>query len=81
MREVEITSIHRMTPRVKQFELVADETFEYEPGQHTQLHFERDGDGSKDGDGEGEGERAKTRRSFARTRRPGCRERTASRWR
>ncbi|WP_423746244.1 FAD-dependent oxidoreductase (plasmid) [Haladaptatus sp. SPP-AMP-3] len=54
MREVEITSIHRMTPRVKQFELVADEAFEYEPGQHTHLHFERDGDGGGDGETEDE---------------------------
>jgi ferredoxin-NADP reductase len=34
-----------MTPRVKQFVLEADRTFEYEPGQHTTLHFENsDGD-------------------------------------
>ncbi|WP_266080257.1 ferredoxin--NADP reductase [Haladaptatus caseinilyticus] len=44
MREVEITSIHQMTPRVKQFELVADDEFDFQPGQHTQLHFERNGE-------------------------------------
>ncbi len=44
MREVEITSIHRMTPEVNQFELVADENFDFRPGQHTHLHFEQDGD-------------------------------------
>ncbi|RBI62617.1 phenol hydroxylase [halophilic archaeon] len=54
MRDVEITSIHQMTPSVKQFEVVADEPFEYRPGQHTHLHFERDesesaGDDSDDG--------------------------------
>ncbi|MCO8255243.1 FAD-binding oxidoreductase [Haladaptatus sp. AB618] len=40
MREVEITSIHQVTPGVKQFELADDEPFDYEPGQHTQLHFD-----------------------------------------
>ncbi|GAA0231593.1 FAD-dependent oxidoreductase [Haladaptatus pallidirubidus] len=44
MREVEITSIHRMTPQVKQFELSAADEFDFEPGQHTQLHFEQNGD-------------------------------------
>ncbi|WP_435157121.1 ferredoxin--NADP reductase [Haladaptatus sp. DFWS20] len=44
MREVEITSIHRMTPQVKQFVLVADHEFDFQPGQHTHLHFEQDGD-------------------------------------
>ncbi|WP_231186782.1 phenol hydroxylase [Haladaptatus sp. DYF46] len=71
MREVEITSIHRMTPRVKQFELVADETFEYEPGQHTQLHFERDGDGEGDqNDGE-ESEDEEVVRPYTATGLPG----------
>ena len=37
-----ITSIHRMTPRVKQFVIEADEAFEFEPGQHTTVRFERD---------------------------------------
>ncbi len=31
-----------MTPRVKQFELADGEPFDYEPGQHTQLHFDSD---------------------------------------
>ncbi|WP_076431679.1 ferredoxin--NADP reductase [Haladaptatus litoreus] len=44
MREVEITSIHQMTPQVKQFELVADDEFDFRPGQHTHLHFEEDDD-------------------------------------
>ncbi|WP_458189727.1 ferredoxin--NADP reductase [Haladaptatus sp. NG-WS-4] len=50
MREVEITSIHQMTPRVKQFRLTDDDRFEFEPGQHTHLHFEPDGDSSDDED-------------------------------
>jgi ferredoxin-NADP reductase len=34
-----------MTPDVKQFRLVVDDhTFEYEPGQHTMVHFENDGE-------------------------------------
>ena len=37
-----ITSIHQMTPRVKQFVIEADEAFEFEPGQHTTVRFERD---------------------------------------
>jgi glycine betaine catabolism B len=37
-----ITSIHRMTPQVKQFVIEADDTFEFEPGQHTTVRFERD---------------------------------------
>lgn len=37
-----ITSIHRMTPQVKQFVIEADEAFEFEPGQHTTVRFERD---------------------------------------
>lgn len=40
VRSVEITSIHRMTPRVKQFEPEADGPFSYEPGQHTRLHVD-----------------------------------------
>ncbi|WP_227377030.1 ferredoxin--NADP reductase [Haladaptatus halobius] len=53
MREVEIASIHQMTPRVKQFRLVDDEPFDFEPGQHTHLHFERE---AENGDGDGNGE-------------------------
>ncbi|WP_227356897.1 ferredoxin--NADP reductase [Haladaptatus salinisoli] len=55
MREVEIASIHQMTPRVKQFRLVDDEPFDFEPGQHTRLHFERDAE-EKEGDGDGSGD-------------------------
>ncbi|WP_313694343.1 ferredoxin--NADP reductase [Halorarum halobium] len=40
-----VASIHRVTPNVKQFRLRAPgHTFEYEPGQHTTVHFERDGE-------------------------------------
>lgn len=40
-----VTDVHRMTPDVKQFRLVAeDHVFEYEPGQHTMVHFENDGE-------------------------------------
>jgi ferredoxin-NADP reductase len=40
-----VADVHRMTPDVKQFRLVADDhTFEYEPGQHTMVHFESDGE-------------------------------------
>lgn len=46
MVEVRIRSIHRMTPRVKQFQLERRDggTFDFDPGQHTQLHFEQDGE-------------------------------------
>ncbi|WP_254525608.1 ferredoxin--NADP reductase [Natrinema caseinilyticum] len=37
-----ITSIHQMTPRVKQFVIEADREFEFDPGQHTTVQFERD---------------------------------------
>ncbi|MFC7156379.1 ferredoxin--NADP reductase [Halomarina halobia] len=41
----EVVSIHRMTPRVKQFRLRAEgHEFDYEPGQHTTVQFERDGE-------------------------------------
>ena len=40
--EATITSIHRMTPRVKQFVVEAEETFDFDPGQHTTVRFERD---------------------------------------
>lgn len=40
-----LTSIHQMTPRVKQYLLrVEDHTFAYRPGQHTVISFEQDGD-------------------------------------
>lgn len=44
MIPAEIESIHRMTPRVKQFRIrrLDDDPFAFEPGQHTQLHFEAD---------------------------------------
>uniref|UniRef100_UPI001FE28197 FAD-binding oxidoreductase n=1 Tax=Halalkalicoccus subterraneus TaxID=2675002 RepID=UPI001FE28197 len=40
--EATITSIHQMTPQVKQFIIEADEPFEFEPGQHTTVQFEQD---------------------------------------
>ena len=41
--EVMITSIHQMTPNVKQFVLESDGyTFEFDPGQHTHVHFQRE---------------------------------------
>ena len=40
-----LTSIHQMTPHVKQYLLHADEhTFDYKPGQHTRIVFERTGE-------------------------------------
>lgn len=42
--EATVTSIHQMTPRVKQFVVEADRTFEFEPGQHTTVRFEQEGD-------------------------------------
>lgn len=43
--DVSLTSIHRMTPRVKQFVLEAeDHTFSYRPGQHTVIEFETNGE-------------------------------------
>ncbi|WP_459191659.1 ferredoxin--NADP reductase [Halosimplex sp. J119] len=42
---VTVADVHRMTPNVKQFRLVADDhEFRYEPGQHTAVHFELDGE-------------------------------------
>lgn len=42
---VTVADVHRMTPDVKQFRLVADDhVFAYEPGQHTMVHFENDGE-------------------------------------
>ncbi|MDS0294619.1 ferredoxin--NADP reductase [Halogeometricum luteum] len=42
---VTVADVHRMTPDVKQFRLVADDhAFEYDPGQHTMVHFEADGE-------------------------------------
>lgn len=40
--EATVTSIHRMTPQVKQFVLEADREFEFEPGQHTTIRFEQE---------------------------------------
>ena len=41
-----VASVSQMTPRVKQFRLVADDhRFDYQPGQHTQVHFQGDGYG------------------------------------
>jgi ferredoxin-NADP reductase len=43
--DVTLTSIHQMTPRVKQFVLEANgHTFSYEPGQHVVIEFEQDGE-------------------------------------
>ena len=40
-----LTSIHQMTPRVKQYVLHAPgHTFDYEPGQHVRVAIEQDGD-------------------------------------
>jgi ferredoxin-NADP reductase len=47
--EATITSIHQMTPQVKQFVIEADDEFEFEPGQHTTVQFKRD-DPDKDED-------------------------------
>ncbi|MFU8868437.1 ferredoxin--NADP reductase [Natronococcus sp.] len=42
---VTVADVHRMTPDVKQFRLVADDHgFEFDPGQHTAVHFEADGE-------------------------------------
>jgi ferredoxin-NADP reductase len=40
--EATITSIHQMTPQVKQFVIEADDEFDFEPGQHTTVRFGRD---------------------------------------
>lgn len=40
-----LTSIHQMTPRVKQYLLRVDgHTFSYRPGQHITINFEQDGE-------------------------------------
>lgn len=40
-----VLDVHQLTPDVKQFRLAADDhTFDYEPGQHTMVHFETDGE-------------------------------------
>ena len=40
--EVTVASVHQMTPTVKQFVLESDGyAFEYDPGQHTHIHFDR----------------------------------------
>lgn len=45
MFDATLTSIHQMTPRVKQFLLeVEGHTFSYEPGQHIVIEFEQDGE-------------------------------------
>ena len=42
---VTVADVHQMTPDVKQFRLVAeDHAFDYRPGQHTHVHFSRDGE-------------------------------------
>jgi ferredoxin-NADP reductase len=43
--DVTLTSIHQMTPRVKQFVLEANgHTFSYNPGQHVVIEFEQEGE-------------------------------------
>ncbi|WP_168215894.1 ferredoxin--NADP reductase [Halorussus ruber] len=43
IHEVTVTSVHQMTPNVKQFVLESDDyTFEFDPGQHTHVHFPRE---------------------------------------
>lgn len=44
--DAQVESIHRLTPRVKQFRLERTDggTFDHEPGQHTRLHLDRDGE-------------------------------------
>lgn len=43
--QVTVADVHQMTPDVKQFRLVAeDHTFDYRPGQHTQIHFQDEGE-------------------------------------
>ncbi|NEU57500.1 ferredoxin--NADP reductase [Halorussus sp. MSC15.2] len=40
--EVTVRSVHQMTPSVKQFVLESDGyQFDFEPGQHTHVHFDR----------------------------------------
>jgi len=45
MLDTTLTSIHQMTPRVKQFLLETEgHTFSYAPGQHVVIEFEQDGE-------------------------------------
>ncbi|NHN57824.1 MULTISPECIES: ferredoxin--NADP reductase [Halorussus] len=54
--EVTVTSVHQMTPTVKQFVLESDGyTFEYDPGQHTHVHFDRAESPAADDAEQGEG--------------------------
>ncbi|MDY6771430.1 MAG: FAD-dependent oxidoreductase [Candidatus Nanohaloarchaea archaeon] len=44
-QDASLRSIHQMTPTVKQFQLELEEgTWEFQPGQHTVIHFEQDGE-------------------------------------
>ncbi|MFC7081075.1 ferredoxin--NADP reductase [Halorussus caseinilyticus] len=55
--EVTVTSVHRMTPNVKQFVLESDGyTFEFDPGQHTHVHFPRAESPAEDEGGDSEDE-------------------------
>ncbi|WP_276300328.1 hypothetical protein [Halorussus lipolyticus] len=57
LHEVTVTSVHQMTPNVKQFVLEADDAFEFDPGQHTHVHFPRaESPAADDEDNDGEGE-------------------------
>ncbi|MFB6248888.1 MAG: ferredoxin--NADP reductase [Salinibacter sp.] len=45
MIDTTLTSVHQMTPRVKQFLLEAEgHAFSYQPGQHIVIQFEQDGE-------------------------------------
>ena len=81
MLEAEITSIHEMTPRVKQLQLrrLDGGTFDYDPGQHTRLHFEDGGEYTDSGNGEGQdgedgGETEEVVRPYTPTTLPGTDE-------
>jgi ferredoxin-NADP reductase len=56
--EVTVTSVHQLTPTVEQFVLEADGyTFEFDPGQHTHVRFDRSESPAADeesGDGDDE---------------------------
>jgi ferredoxin-NADP reductase len=74
IHEVTVTSIHQMTPNVKQFVLESDgHTFEFDPGQHTHIRFEQE-DGEAEGEGGGEesdGETEEVVRPYTSTALPG----------
>ncbi|KTG10283.1 phenol hydroxylase [Haloprofundus marisrubri] len=69
-RTVTVESMDELTPTVKQFRLVATdgEVFEFDPGQHTQIHFTQDGEDSEDGE--------EVVRPYTATNRPGTEQLT-----